>query len=77
MPMNYRADVHRMSNVHLRAMDPDGNIIEEDLEEFPAIITQHEIRPPGRHTVYRQDQQIAPHTVRQQGENGSNGKSAG
>ena len=42
VPMNYRADVHRMSNVHLRAMDLDGNIIEEDLEEFPAIIMQHE-----------------------------------
>ena len=42
VPMNYRADVHRMSNVHLRAMDLDGNIIEEDLEECPAIIMQHE-----------------------------------
>lgn len=42
VPMNYRADVHRMSNVHLRAMDLDGNIIEEDLEDFPAIIIQHE-----------------------------------
>ena len=42
VPMNYRADVIRMSNVHLRAMDLDGNIIEEDLEEFPAIILQHE-----------------------------------
>ena len=42
VPMNYRADVHRMSNVHLRAMDLDGNIIEEYLEEFPAIIMQHE-----------------------------------
>ena len=42
VPMNYRADVHRMSTVHLRAMDLDGNVIEEDLEEFPAIILQHE-----------------------------------
>ena len=42
VPMNYRADVKRMSNVHLHAMDLDGNIIDEDLDEFPAIIIQHE-----------------------------------
>ena len=42
VPMNYRADVKRMSNVHLHATDLDGNIIDEDLEEFPAIIIQHE-----------------------------------
>lgn len=42
VPMNYRADVKRMSKVHLRALDLDGNVIEEDLEEFPAIILQHE-----------------------------------
>jgi peptide deformylase len=42
VPMNYRADVKRMSNVHLHATDLDGNIIDEDLEEFPALIIQHE-----------------------------------
>ena len=42
VPMNYRADVKRMSKVHLSARDLDGNIIEEDLEEFPAIVIQHE-----------------------------------
>ena len=42
VPMNYRADVKRMSNVHLHATDLDGNIIDEDLEEFQAIIIQHE-----------------------------------
>ena len=42
VPMNYRADVKRMSKAHLRALDLDGNVIEEDLEEFPAIILQHE-----------------------------------
>jgi len=42
VPMNYRADVKRMSKTHLRALDLDGNVIEEDLEEFPAIILQHE-----------------------------------
>ena len=31
-----------MSKVHLRALDLDGNVIEEDMEEFPAIILQHE-----------------------------------
>ena len=42
VPMNYRADVKRMSMVHLSAKDLDGNVIEEDLEEFPAIVIQHE-----------------------------------
>ena len=42
VPMNYRADVKRMSKVHLSARDLDGNAIEEDLEEFPAIVMQHE-----------------------------------
>ncbi len=42
VPMNYRADVKRMSKAHLRAMDLDGNVFEQDLEEFPAIILQHE-----------------------------------
>ena len=31
-----------MSKVHLSAKDLDGNVIEEDLEEFPAIVIQHE-----------------------------------
>jgi peptide deformylase len=31
-----------MSKVHLSARDLDGNAIEEDLEEFPAIVIQHE-----------------------------------
>ena len=35
VPMNYRADVKRMSNVHLHAMDLDGINIDEDLEDFP------------------------------------------
>ena len=42
VPMNYRADVKRKSRVHLSARDLDGNVIEEDLEEFPAIVIQHE-----------------------------------
>ena len=42
VPMNYRADVKRMSKVHLSARDLDGNVIEEDLDEFAAIVMQHE-----------------------------------
>ena len=42
VPMNYRADVKRMSKVHLSAKDLDGNVIEEDLEEFRGIVIQHE-----------------------------------
>ena len=42
VPMNYRADVKRMSKVHLTATDLDGKRIEEDLEDFPAIVLQHE-----------------------------------
>ena len=42
VPMGYRADVKRKSQVHLKAMDLEGNAIDEDLEGFPAIICQHE-----------------------------------
>lgn len=42
VPMNYRADVMRMSMVHLNALNIDGSIIDEDLEGFGAIIVQHE-----------------------------------
>lgn len=42
VPLNYRADVLRKSHVMLRAMDLDGNIIEEELTDFPAIVIQHE-----------------------------------
>ena len=42
MPLNYRADVPRKSRVLLKATDLDGNGIEEDLTDFPAIIIQHE-----------------------------------
>ncbi|MDD4701548.1 MAG: peptide deformylase, partial [Desulfovibrio sp.] len=42
VPMNYRADVKRMSKLHLSAKDLDGNVIEEDLEDFAAIVMQHE-----------------------------------
>ena len=42
VPMNYRADVKRMSKAHLSATDLDGNVIEEDLEDFAAIVMQHE-----------------------------------
>lgn len=42
VPMNYRADIKRMSRAHVRAHDLDGNLIEEDLEGFAAIVVQHE-----------------------------------
>lgn len=42
VPLNYRADVPRKSRVLLRATDLDGNSIEEDLTDFPAIVIQHE-----------------------------------
>ena len=42
VPLNYRADGPRKSRVLLRATDLDGNGIEEDLTDFPAIVIQHE-----------------------------------
>ncbi|MBQ7608004.1 MAG: peptide deformylase [Desulfovibrionaceae bacterium] len=42
VPLGFRADVMRSSKVHLKARDLDWNIIEEDLEGYPAIIVQHE-----------------------------------
>ena len=42
VPMDYRADVERFSHVHLRARDLDWQIIDEELDGFPAIIVQHE-----------------------------------
>ena len=42
VPLNYRADVQRAERVHLRYMDLDGKIVEENLEGFPAIVIQHE-----------------------------------
>ena len=42
VPLNYRADVQRAERVHLRYMDLDGKIVEEDLDGFAAIVIQHE-----------------------------------
>ncbi len=42
VPFNYRADVSRYESVHLRALDLDGNVIDEALSDFAAIIVQHE-----------------------------------
>ncbi|MBQ9537486.1 MAG: peptide deformylase [Desulfovibrionaceae bacterium] len=42
VPLQYRADVIRKNHVHLKARDLDWNMIEEDLEGYPAIIVQHE-----------------------------------
>ncbi|MBQ7456591.1 MAG: peptide deformylase [Desulfovibrio sp.] len=42
VPLGFRADVNRYSNVHLTYRDLDWNLIEEDLTDFPAIVVQHE-----------------------------------
>lgn len=42
VPLNFRADVPRASKVKLKALDINGNLIEEELEGLPAIIIQHE-----------------------------------
>lgn len=42
VPLNFRADVMRACNVRVRAMDIDGNPIDERLEGLAAIIIQHE-----------------------------------
>ncbi|WP_297670261.1 peptide deformylase [uncultured Desulfovibrio sp.] len=42
VPMNYRADVKRMSKARLHAQDLDGALIDEDLDGFDAIVVQHE-----------------------------------
>lgn len=42
IPMNYKDDVPRASKVRLKALDLDGNVVDEILEDFPAIIVQHE-----------------------------------
>ncbi|MEG2173166.1 MAG: peptide deformylase [Desulfovibrionaceae bacterium] len=43
VPHNYRADVMRYSNIILKCHDLDGNTFEEALEDYPAIVVQHEI----------------------------------
>lgn len=42
VPMGYRANVQRYSRIHLTARDLDWNLIDEELENFPAIVVQHE-----------------------------------
>lgn len=42
VPLSYRADVRRNSQVHVVGIDMDGNKIDEIWENFPAIIIQHE-----------------------------------
>ena len=42
VPLGYRANVSRSSRVRLRATDLDGKPIDEELEDFPAIVVQHE-----------------------------------
>ncbi|MDD6181329.1 MAG: peptide deformylase [Desulfovibrionaceae bacterium] len=42
VPLNFRADVKRAERVRLQATDLDGNVIDEELEGFPAFCLQHE-----------------------------------
>lgn len=42
VPLQFRADVPRSSQVRLTALDIDGNQIEEILDGMPAIVIQHE-----------------------------------
>ncbi len=42
VPFNYRADVKRHESVRIRALDLDGNPIDEILSDFTAIVAQHE-----------------------------------
>lgn len=42
VPMGYRADVTRRSHVHLIARDLEWNLIDEQLDDYIAIIVQHE-----------------------------------
>ena len=42
VPMQYRADVHRKSDVHLTATGIDGKKIDVHWTGYPAIIVQHE-----------------------------------
>lgn len=42
VPLNYRADVKRSSSIHLKYMDLDGVVHERDIDDFEAIIVQHE-----------------------------------
>lgn len=43
VPHNYRSDVLRYARVHLKYQDLDGNLHEEELENYPAIVVQHEM----------------------------------
>lgn len=42
VPLGFRADVPRASEVHLRGLDLDGNPLDEILTGLDAIIIQHE-----------------------------------
>lgn len=42
VPLNFRADVERAATVRVRALDLEGNQIDEIFEGLPAIIVQHE-----------------------------------
>lgn len=43
VPHNYRSDVPRYARVSLKYHDLDGTLHEEELEDYPAIVVQHEM----------------------------------
>lgn len=43
VPHDYRSDVVRYARVSLKYHDLDGNLHEEELEDYPAIVVQHEM----------------------------------
>lgn len=43
VPLNFRADVPRHASVRVQGLDADGNVIDEILEDLPAIVAQHEV----------------------------------
>lgn len=43
VPLNYRADVPRYSEAHLKGQNLDGSPINEKLDGLPAIVVQHEV----------------------------------
>ncbi len=42
VPFDYRADVKRHDKIRVKALNLEGHIIDEEWEDFPAIVLQHE-----------------------------------
>ena len=42
VPYNFRADVKRYERVRVRALDAEGNAVDDEFDDFAAIVLQHE-----------------------------------